>query len=131
MVPPYVVFYIMMLFVENYFHYVLRRKFNLGYTPLTAPEIAQGLLKNGSFEPLLANKRAKHRSQKAAQRMRRMNSTEIEEGGEDEGEIENMDHREFPFSERDKYPKFGVEDALAPSSKSAAGMIGRVICVGL
>jgi hypothetical protein len=45
---------------------------------------------------------------------------------EDEGEIELMDNREFPFSERDTYPLFGVEDALAPSSKAAAGMFARV-----
>ena len=33
-------------------------------------------------------------------------------------EIEPRDHREFPFSERDEYPKFSVQEALAPSTKA-------------
>jgi hypothetical protein len=137
MVPPYVVFYIMMLFAENYLHYVLGRPFNFGYTPLTATEITKGLLQDGiagpSFGPLTAKKRSKQRSQKQAQKsVRRMNSMEsMDNDGEDEGEIVPMDNREFPFSERDTYPLFGVEDALAPSSKAAAGMFERVFCPGL
>lgn len=133
MIPPYVVFYIMILFAENYLHYVLGRPFNFGYTPLTASEITTGLLLNGlagpSFEPLTRKKRSKQRSQK--QKIRRMNSMETNgnEEGEDEGDIEPMDNREFPFSERDTYPLFGVEDALAPSSKAAAGMFDRVFCI--
>jgi hypothetical protein len=137
MVPPYIVFYIMMLFAENYIHYVLGRPFNFGYKPLTAQEIAKGLFQNGlvgpSFEPLLAKKRSKQRSQKQAQKVRRMNSmnSQTENEEEDEGDIEPMDNREFPFSERDTYPLFGVEDALAPSSKAAAGMFERVFCPDL
>jgi hypothetical protein len=122
-----------MLFAENYFHYVLGRPFNFGYKPLTAVELAIGLLQDGiagsGFKPLTAKKRSKQRSQK--QKLRRMNSQNDNEEGEDEGEIENMDNREFPFSERDAYPLFGVEDALAPSSKAAAGMFECVFCLGL
>jgi hypothetical protein len=129
MVPPYFVFYIIMLFIENYFHYVLRRQFNFGYKPLTISEIGKGLINNGiagsGFQPLTAKKRSKQRSQKQAQKIRRMNS-QNDDDGEDEGEIEPMDNREFPFSERDAYPLFGVEDALAPSSKAAAGMFERL-----
>ena len=41
-----------------------------------------------------------------------------EEAADDGMEIEPRDHREFPFSERDEYPKFAVQEALAPSTKA-------------
>ena len=39
---------------------------------------------------------------------------------EAEEQVTEYDHREFPFSERDTYPKFAVEDALAPGTNSKA-----------
>jgi hypothetical protein len=127
MVPPFFVLYILILYSQNYYHYVIAPAYNFGYKPVTGPEIAKGLFTGGeappNFAPLLAEKKTKRRAHKSTQKLRRLNNYEEDEA-ECDADLENLDHREFPFSEGDAYPKFGVEDALAPSSKKAAGMMG-------
>jgi len=88
-------------------------KYNLGYQPHTLAEIVNSLLCAPTgigehFEP--------HLIQKKTKRKRSDHYDDNSEVNENELEIEPLDHREFPFSERDAYPKFAVEDALAPSS---------------
>ena len=115
MVPPMCVGYILLLFLENYHHYVESNKFNLGYQPLTLPEVAKGLLcqpnpKGAWFEPLLVEKKTKRK--RAGYGIPGEVADE-----ENELEIQPLDHREFPFSDRDAYPKLSVEDSLAPGKK--------------
>ena len=70
------------------------------------------------FRPIVVAKRAKKfggggRRTRSARRVDSIDGEhELPENGED---IANEDHKEFPFSHRDGYPKLGVEDALAPS----------------
>jgi hypothetical protein len=122
MVPAIFVGYLLILFVENYFYFVEDNEFHLGYKPLTVEEIFKALVLNsdgpadpGALEPISVKKRTKRR--RGVQRLGRTPSkeelnTSIEE--EDDGSIVPLDHREFPFSDRDAYPNFSVEDSLAP-----------------
>ena len=139
MVPPYFSGYIILLFLDNYMHFNVSDRFTLGYKPLTVKEILMGLIKDGksgnpNFLPLTLKKRAKKKPTKnnkdkdgTKEAAFNINwetlSTLVgmspdEEPMEDGVEIEPRDHREFPFSERDEYPKFAVQEALAPSTKA-------------
>lgn len=128
MIPPFAVGYILILYLGSYYHYVEKDSFNLGYKSHSIFEIAGGLLykpeSDGSglsFMPQFIQKRTKRKKGEY--------KTPAEEMmfNENDIEIEPLDHREFPFSERDKYPKFSVEDALAPgSTKARKGMYARV-----
>ena len=54
-----------------------------------------------------------------------------DEDGEEGVEVVPRDHREFPFSERDEYPKFSVMEAMAPSTKPPTkGKFPRRWCHG-
>lgn len=126
LLPPYFVGYILILFIQNHQHYIDETKYNLGYKPLSLWEVARGFFFHfrpelPNFATILLQKRTKRRKNKnkpAAQRLRRLNSLDSageSAASEKEVEIEMVDHHEFPFADRDAYPKFSVEDALAPS----------------
>jgi hypothetical protein len=136
LLPPYAVGYVLILFLQNHQHYVTDTKYNLGYKPLTLWEVARGFFfhfqpDSPNFDVILLQKRTKKRKTKgkaAVQKGRRnnnvesINSSNTNEGDPDkEVEIEPLDHREFPFSDRDAYPKFAVEDALATSKAKGMG----------
>lgn len=139
LVPPYCVGYLLILFLENHQHYVSDTSYNLGYKPLTLWEIAMGVIfhfepDETSFGAIMLQKRTKQRRTKnlAAQRLRKLNSLEStwsDIDPEKEVEIQPLDHREFPFAEREAYPKFVVEDALAASGKSGRRGKLRFVCI--
>ena len=124
LVPPFVLGYCMIQYLENYYHFVVRTSYNEGYQQLTILEVFYGLFFNSmknpasKFRPIVVAKRAKKfggggRRTRSARRVDSIDGEhELPENGED---IANEDHKEFPFSHRDGYPKLGVEDALAPS----------------
>ena len=130
MVPAFVFGYILILYIENYRHFVANKDFHLGYQPLTIMEIGKALILNSDhkgrtkefcFESANVEKLVRRRQGRASQRLPRLGSSEdfdnsTSADAADDGEIKKMDHREFPFSERDAYPRFSVEDALAPGS---------------
>jgi hypothetical protein len=117
-VPAIVMGYFIILYVENYLHFVENKTFNLGYKPLTIAEVFKALILNSTdekgakqlaFEPIRVEKRTKRR---------RGAKDDVEPGDDDENdeEIAPLDHREFPFADRDAYPKLSVEDSLAPGT---------------
>jgi hypothetical protein len=112
LVPPYVVGWLIYMLVENYLLYNVSAAGNLGYKPLTMMEILKGLLRDGrdkkfNFRPLIVQKRArKHAPSK---------------NKEEEGDIELINHREFPFSERFEYHKFSAAEGIAPSPAAKKG----------
>lgn len=126
MVPALFVAYCIILYVENYLHYVENKDFHLGYQPLTIMEVFKALVSESSgrdletavFQPISVAKRTKRRQSRAAQRLTRFDSTSVEENSPagDDVDIKALDHREFPFSDRDAYPNFSVEDSLAPGT---------------
>jgi hypothetical protein len=136
LLPPYAVGYVLILFLQNHQHYVAETKYNLGYRPLTLWEVARGFFfhyrpDTPNFDVIRLQKRTKKRKNKgkpAVQKGRRNNSvdsaisnTSNEADPDKEVEIEPLDHREFPFADRDAYPKFAVEDALAASKSKGMG----------
>jgi hypothetical protein len=117
LVPPYCVGFLLIQLILNHQHFVQGDGYNLGYKPLTLWEIAKALLyKNDRefpcLEPMYIAKRTKQRKSKE-----KGSKSDFKDG---EDQVVEFDHREFPFSERDIYPKFSVEDALAPSANSKA-----------
>lgn len=148
MVPAFLVGYILILYLENYRHFVEDKDFHLGYKPLTIVEVFMALVLNStndkgakqiSLKAIAVEKRTKRRrgQQAAPQRLGRAASKEdldIGATAEDEencGEIVPLDHREFPFADRDAYPKFSVEDSLAPgSSKGTLQSVERRVYHG-
>lgn len=122
LVPAVFVGYIIIQLIENYVHYVDGTKFNMGYKPHTLQEIVNGLLGNAAgagnfFEPTLVQKKTK----------RKRGYEYDEQDCPNEVEIEPLDHREFPFSDRDAYPKWSIEDALAPSSNKKNGKLPHLV----
>jgi hypothetical protein len=129
LVPAFFVGYILIIYVDNYKHYIDNKEFHFGYKPLTALEIFNALIMNSeissnenSLQPLFVSKWTKRRRGYESQQLKRMGTGEEanddnESGG---GELVPMDHREFPFSERTTYQKFCVEEALAPGSGKAS-----------
>ena len=129
-VPPYIMGFLIILYLESYKHYVSDTVYNEGYQPLTLIEVFKALVsKTGSadkyFEPILVTKRAKKRSNRRNPRtLRRIQSDSPGATTTmDDGENILLDHKEFPFSDRDAYPKFTVDEALAPSSRNTGGML--------
>jgi hypothetical protein len=117
LVPPYWVGFLLIQLILNHQYYVQGDGFNLGYRPLTLWEIGKALVYRTDrefpcLEPAYIAKRTKQRKNKDKA------SKKEQKDGEDQ--VTEYDHREFPFSERDTYPKFAVEDALAPSTNSKA-----------
>lgn len=117
-VPAIFMGYFLILYIENYFHFVENKTFNLGYKPLTIAEVLTALLMMNQGES--RNKRLSLESIKVEKRAKRRGpskedvDTDADIG--DSGEIVPLDHREFPFADRDAYPKFSVEDSLAPGT---------------
>jgi len=126
-VPPYVMGFIIILCLENYKHYVSDATYNEGYQQLTLLEVFKALLsKPGSrdrfFEPILVNKRAKRRAnRRGARNLRRIHGDANGFGVNADDEDEPLDHKEFPLSDREMYPKLDVENALAPSKSKGGG----------
>jgi hypothetical protein len=112
LVPPYFVGWLIYLLFENYLAYSVSPAGNLGYKPLTIMEIFKGLLRDGrdkkfNFRPLVAQKRPRKFAPS--------------KNKEDEGDIELINHREFPFSERFEYHKFSAAEGIAPSPAAKKG----------
>jgi hypothetical protein len=127
LVPPYMLTYLLILYVENYYHYVVNTDYNEGYRQLTILEVFYGLIFNAMdgpvryFQPVMVDKKAKKRGNQRNQGGRNLRRTPSLKGMDKmdaatpDDEAAPMDHREFPFSEGNAYPKFSVEDSLAPS----------------
>lgn len=130
LVPAFFVGYVIIIFLINYWTYIENSDFHLGYKPVTIKEVFLALLVNRRrvdantlvFEPIKVDKRTKRR-RGADSRLGRMNSRDENDYGpqssqdeDNDEEVKPMDHREFPFADRDAYPKFGVENALAQGS---------------
>ena len=104
-VPPFFTGWLIYLFLENYWANCGTVAGHLGYQPLTISEMFYGLVRDGrdkkfNFKPILVKKRPRKQ-------------VTTEEGKIQD--IELMNHREFPFSERFEYHKFAAGDAIAPS----------------
>jgi hypothetical protein len=120
--PSFFVGYLIMNMISNYFYFNLSEQNNLGYTPLTIREMAGSLVKEqetGNMKPLLAKKKAKNIAARRASWAPGPSHPSIGEA-EDVQDIEPVDHREFPFSERDEYRKFTVDDALAYNKRTSS-----------
>jgi hypothetical protein len=114
--PPFFVGWLIYMLIENYLLYNISPAGNLGYKPLTISEILKGLIRDGrdkkfNFRPLVAQKRA------------RMHAPS--KNKEEEGDIEFINHREFPFSERFEYHKFSAAEGIAPSPAAKKGKGGK------
>jgi C2 domain len=134
LVPAFVVGYLLILYIENYCRYVENKQFHFGYKPLTIFEVFKALILNKEkdknemiLESIAVEKQTKRRKQdqgaihKPHHRGSREDQHEINhEKDENNGEIVPLDHREFPFSDRDAYPKFAVEVAIAPGSNKGS-----------
>ena len=123
MVPALTVGYIIILYVENYRRYVENNDFHFGYKPLTIFEVFKAVafnkdknnLRESFFQSIDVEKKTKRRQGKHE------NDCDM---SDDNGDVVRMDHREFPFSDRDAYPKFSVEESIAPGSNK--GGTGRL-----
>ena len=114
LVPAYLIGFILILYYQSYLHFVENDGFNLGYKPLTITEIFRALITNSheqNFKAIAVTKLAKLRKRQDQRQLKRVAS----DASQEDGRVDcNLDHREFPFSERDTYPRFSVEEAIAP-----------------
>jgi hypothetical protein len=96
--PVYFLGFLILLLIQNYFLFALKPSRNLGYSPLTVQELVMALLytkKSHAMQSALAHKRAKQESSERSEHY-----------------VEPLDHREFPFSERNEYKKLSIAEAL-------------------
>jgi hypothetical protein len=122
LVPPFFITFILILYFQNYLHYVEENTYNLGFKPVTMFEIAKGLLFRGEAHESFAEM-----GYQLQAIMIQKKTKKRDEMGREEKDSDPADHREFPFGERDAYPKFGVESALAPSTKKGSGLCPRCV----
>lgn len=118
--PAYFVGYLIFHLFDNYELYNQSQSSHLGYAPPTLLELLYSLLAPSGREnihPAQVSKKAVRRNQ-----ISRWSPSEKPHSGflsdlsEDAGgDIEPVNYREFPFSDKLEYPMFRAEDALAPS----------------
>ena len=114
--PAYFVGYLIFHLFDNYEFYSQTQSSHLGYAPPTLQELLYSLLApfgRENIHPVQINKKVVHRSH-----ISRCSSScgTVSDLGEDAGgDIEPLNHREFPFSEKLEYPMFRGEDAIAQS----------------
>jgi hypothetical protein len=114
--PAYFVGYLIFHLFDNYELYNQSQSSHLGYAPPTLQELLCSLLAPSGREnihPAQVNKKAIHRNH--ISRWSSSNGTVSDLSEDAGGDIEPVNHREFPFSEKLEYPMFRAEDAIAPS----------------
>jgi C2 domain len=141
LVPPVLMGYVLILYIGNYNRYVENRQSHFGYKPLTITEIFKALVLNReigdnelSLESIAVDKQTKRRHRDPGNHLkhdrgpRDHHHDTVHDKDDNNGEIVPMDHREFPFSDRDAYPKFSVEEAIAAGSskKNPRRLHGRL-----
>lgn len=129
MVPAFFVGFIIIVLMRSYLFFVEDSGYHLGYKPASIREVFMALAskrllresKNQQhfIEPLTVEKKTKKRRGQS-RGLARLNSRDENEThnlptDDPEEHMKLVDHREFPFSDRDAYPKFAVEEALANS----------------
>lgn len=111
--PAYFVGFLIFCLFNNYETFNRDEERYLGYDPPTLQELLCAMLSRAEQEnvrPLLVEKNAVRMSQR--------NPFEKQISGYSQdfsGDIEPLDHREFPFSEKLEYPRFRPEDAIVQS----------------
>ena len=117
LVPVYLVGLLIMLLLQNYVHYVLSEQRHLGFAPATLSEIVSSVVSesdSGCIAPLMAKKKPRLAPvARGTPKRQQETSTERKRSTETINfDVEPLHHREFPFSEKTKYPKIAVEDSL-------------------
>jgi hypothetical protein len=78
-------------------------------------------LKESFYHSIDVEKKTKRRHGDRGASLKHENEVDM---NDETGDLVPMDHREFPFSDRDAYPKFSVEESIAPGSNK--GGTGRL-----
>ena len=114
--PVYFVGYLIFHLFDNYERYNGCETSHLGYAPLTLQELLYSLVfapgNGGHMNSVNVTKRIVSLSDRW-----KLSESNLSDHSEDVGvgEIQPLNHREFPFSERVEYPRFRAEDATVPS----------------
>jgi hypothetical protein len=110
--PAYFVGFLIFFLFNNYETFNRDESRYLGYDPPTIQELLYAMVSRAEQEhvrPLLVEKNISRKSQR--------NPFEKQSGYSQDlsGDIEPLDHREFPFSDKLEYPRFRPEDAIVQS----------------
>ena len=111
--PAYFVGFLIFCLFNNYETFNRDESRYLGYDPPTIQELLYAMVSRAEHEnvrPLLV--------EKIVARPNPRNPFEKQCSGYSQdlgGDIEPLDHREFPFSEKLEYPRFRPEDAIVQS----------------
>jgi len=118
LVPPYTVLTMIFLLMYNYTQVVLNPEYHNGYQPLTIWEMLLALLLGSSgqksYMKPLDNERALMVPKNFSGRTVATKETKESYSGHSSS---NLDHMEFPFSDKDRYPKISVQNSLVKSKK--------------
>jgi hypothetical protein len=115
--PPYFVGFLIFCLFSNYETFNRDEARYLGYDPPTLLELLYAMVSRAEQEhvrPLLVEKNAVRMSQRNL--FDKQCSGLSQDFG---GDIEPLDHREFPFSEKLEYPRFRPEDAIVQSKHTS------------
>lgn len=115
--PAYFVGFLIFFLFNNYETFNRDESRYLGYDPPTIQELLYAMVSRAEQEhvrPLLVEKNISRKSQR--------NPFEKQQSGYSQdlsGDIEPLDHREFPFSDKLEYPRFRPEDAIVQSKHTS------------
>lgn len=118
--PAYFIGFLILCLFNNYENYNQDQTRYLGYAPPTLQELLYAMVSRSeqeTMQPLLVDKKAAHIPQRNL--FEKQHSGSAYGYSQDfSGDIEPLDHREFPFSEKLEYPRFRPEDAIVQTKHS-------------
>lgn len=123
--PAYFIGYLILCLFNNYETFNQDQTRDLGYRPPTLQELLYSMISRGdqdNMQPLLVAKKVVNSQPNLFERQQ---SISVHGYSQDfSGDIEPLDHREFPFSEKLEYPRFRPEDAIAPTKHTKSKCAG-------
>lgn len=132
--PAYFVGYLILCLFDNYESFNQDQERYLGFAPPTLQELLFAIFsrsEDANLRPIIVDKIAATSGQRSV--FEKQHSTASNGLSRDfSGDVQPLDHREFPFSEKYEYPRFRPEDAIAQTKNadpSTSKLLPTIVCV--
>jgi len=116
--PAYFIGYLIFCLFNNYENFNQDQARYLGFAPPTLQELLYAMVSRTEQEnmrPILVDKKGMNTTQRHLIEKQHSESTRLSQ--DFSGDIQPLNHREFPFSEKLEYPRFVSQEAIV-STKS-------------
>lgn len=119
--PAYFVGYLILCLFNNYETFNQDEERHLGFAPPTLQELLTAMVsrtEETSVRSIFVDKNAVSMRQRNKLFEKQYSGSTYSFSQDFSGDIQPLDHREFPFSEKLEYPRFRPEDAVAPTKQA-------------